>query len=89
MFAKSIKEVKQIFTDYGATVFNFVFADIDDNILYYAPPLIPKRKNRISGVRGIKEGFSGKDEWEGFLEFDKNPHVMNPEKGYLFTANQR
>ena len=59
MFAKSVNDIKTIFENYGATVFNFVFADDENNIGYYAPPLIPIRPNIYSAVRGVKEGWSG------------------------------
>lgn len=85
--AKSLKEVEHLFNNYGATVFNFVFADDKNNIGYYAPPLIPNRKNKYDGTWRIKEGWTGENEWDGYLDFKKNPHLFNPEKGYIFTAN--
>ena len=77
MFAKSLKEIENNFNKYGATCFNFVFID-NENIGYYAPPMIPIRKNVFNGPWRIKEGWSGKDEWVGYLDFKKNPHIFNP-----------
>ena len=48
MFAKSLKEIENNFNKYGATCFNFVFID-NENIGYYAPPMIPIRKNVFNG----------------------------------------
>ena len=36
-----------------------------------------------------KEGWTGENEWLGFLDEDKHPIVINPSKGYFATANDR
>ena len=34
-------------------------------------------------------GWTGEYEWVGTIPFDKKPHVYNPERGYLATANEQ
>lgn len=81
--------MKELFSKYGAVVFNFVFADDQNNIGFYAPALIPNRSNLYDSKRSIKVGYTGESEWNGFLDFTKSPHLFNPDKGYIITANNR
>ena len=37
----------------------------------------------------IKDGTSSEDDWLGFLSPEDRVHVVNPEKGYLVTANNK
>ncbi|GGJ53105.1 penicillin acylase family protein [Deinococcus roseus] len=63
---------------------NFLYADVDGNIGYYAPGKIPLR----DGWDG-SEPVSGDKDWTGYIPFEQLPHVYNPEKGYIATANER
>ncbi|GEM47714.1 penicillin acylase family protein [Deinococcus cellulosilyticus] len=63
---------------------NFLYADVDGNIGYYAPGKIPIR----DGWDG-SEPVSGDKDWKGYIPFEELPHVYNPEKGYIATANER
>jgi penicillin amidase len=64
---------------------NLVYADVDGNIGYQTPGLIP--------IRGAGDGsypapgWDDRYQWEGFIPFEELPWVLNPEKGYIATAN--
>ncbi|WP_157518583.1 penicillin acylase family protein [Herbidospora mongoliensis] len=64
---------------------NLVYADTSGNIGYQAPGKIPVR----SGGDGKwpAEGWSGAQEWTGFIPFDELPMAFNPEEGFIATAN--
>ncbi|WP_174549868.1 penicillin acylase family protein [Herbidospora cretacea] len=64
---------------------NLVYADTSGNIGYQAPGKIPVR----SGGDGKwpAEGWSGTQEWTGFIPFDELPMAFNPEEGFIATAN--
>lgn len=66
---------------------NFVFADTDGNIGYYAAGLVPIRKqgNGSVPVPGNNDDF----DWTGFVPFDDLPHSFNPPSGIIATANGR
>jgi Penicillin amidase len=32
-------------------------------------------------------GWTGEYEWEGYIPFEKMPHALNPECGYVISAN--
>lgn len=65
---------------------NLVYADVDGNIGYQAPGRIPVRR---SGDGTLPQaGWTGEAGWERFLDFEELPWTLNPEAGYLATANQ-
>ncbi len=67
---------------------NFVYADVDGNIGYYAPGRIPIRAEGHDG-RAPVPGWSSAYEWQGFIPFADLPQLYNPPEGYIATANNR
>jgi penicillin G amidase len=64
---------------------NFVYADVDGNIGYQCPGLIPIRRGGDGSVPA--PGWTDEHEWTGFVPFDELPSSYNPAKGYIVTAN--
>jgi penicillin G amidase len=65
---------------------NLVYADVDGNIGYQAPGRIPVRR---SGDGTLPQaGWNGAAGWDRFLDFEELPWTLNPDDGYLATANQ-
>ena len=70
---------------------NLIYADVEGNIGYQAPGLVPVRE---SATHGTPPGFypaPGWDPqyaWTGWVDFEDLPHVLNPEDGIIVTANQ-
>ncbi len=64
---------------------NFVYADVDGNIGYQAPGLIPIR-SRGSGTLP-SPGWTDDYEWRGYIPFESLPFSYNPPKGYIVSAN--
>lgn len=64
---------------------NVVYADVDGNIGYQTPGLIPIRAS--GDGRLPVAGWTDQHEWTGYLPFEELPFVFNPESGYLVTAN--
>jgi penicillin amidase len=71
---------------YGSPSQNFVYADVDGNIGYQLPGLVPVRGGAATGDR-IRDGASGNDEWTGYIPFEDLPWQYNPESGFIVTAN--
>lgn len=65
---------------------NLVYADVDGNIGYQAPGRIPVRASG-DGTMPLP-GWTGQGRWERFLDFEELPWTVNPDAGYLATANQ-
>jgi len=72
--------------DFKVPAQNFVFAGSDGDIGYYLAGAIPLR--RRNGMLPQK-GWSKAGRWNGFIPFEKLPHVKNPPLGYIFTANNK
>lgn len=64
---------------------NFVYADVEGNIAYQAPGLIPIRSSG-DGLTPVP-GWTGEHEWEGWIPYEDLPHLFNPDSGYIVTAN--
>jgi len=71
-----------------ATAFNqnIVYADSDGNIGYYIFGDVPIRSGYDGSVP--VPGWTGRNEWIGTIPFDNKPHVFNPARGYVATANE-
>jgi len=63
---------------------NMVWADRRGNIGYQAVAITPLRPN-WSGL--VPVPGDGRYEWNGYLPINALPHAVNPEKGYVATAN--
>jgi acyl-homoserine lactone acylase PvdQ len=73
--------------DWVAPLQNIVHADIEGNIAYSHPGHIPIRA-RGDGTIPVP-GWSGEYEWTGYIPFEELPHVINPDRGYIVTGNNR
>lgn len=66
---------------------NLVYADVDGNIGYQEPGLVPIRKSGDGTVP--VPGWTDEYEWTGFVPFEQLPYLYNPEAGYIVTANNQ
>jgi penicillin G amidase len=84
-YAKNWDEFKTALRRYVTPQQNFVYADLEGNIGYYAPGKIPKRnwdgRFPVSAVSGAN--------WSGYYDFAELPNVANPREGFIVTANNR
>lgn len=67
---------------------NMVYADREGHIGYQAPGRIPIRKSGNDGDYPA-EGWLPSNDWTGkYVPFDALPSVLDPDAGYVATANQ-
>ncbi|MBC7443321.1 MAG: penicillin acylase family protein [Ramlibacter sp.] len=64
---------------------NLVYADVDGNIGYQAPGLIPIRRSGDGTVPA--PGWTSLYGWTGFIPFEELPQSFNPPSGFIVTAN--
>jgi penicillin amidase len=85
--ASNWQEFTAALHDFKVPMQNFVFADAEGNIGYYAAGLVPIRKqgNGAVPVPGNTDDY----DWTGFVPFDDLPHSFNPPSGMIATANGR
>ena len=73
--------------DYTGPMQNFVYADMDGNIGYYAAAWVPIRKQGTGAVP--MPGSTDDYDWTGYIPFEDLPHSYNPSSGMIATANGR
>ncbi|MGD9184535.1 MAG: penicillin acylase family protein [Desulfobacterales bacterium] len=83
--AATVADVVAALKDWETPGQNFVFADTDGSIGYWCCAAIPIRP-RGNGLLPVP-GWTGADEWVGYLPFTKRPHVIDPPDGYVASAN--
>lgn len=66
---------------------NFVFASRSGDIAIWQQGKFPARWNR-QGLY-VMPGLDSSYMWQGFIPQGENPHALNPERGFLESANQR
>ncbi|MBW1819266.1 MAG: penicillin acylase family protein [Deltaproteobacteria bacterium] len=66
---------------------NLVYADKQGNIGYALGSRVPLRAGGHG--RGPFEGWTGENEWVGYLAPDQKPAILNPPSGFAVTANNR
>ena len=68
---------------------NLVYADREGHIGYQAPGRIPIRQSGNDGYLPA-EGWRADDDWTSeVVPFDGLPHVLDPDEGFIVTANQQ
>jgi penicillin amidase len=85
--AKNVTELEKALISFKIPGQNWVYADSQGNIGYWAAVGIPIRKG-FTGSLPL-EGWSGKYEWQGLVPSEEQPHFRNPEKGWIATANNK
>ena len=67
---------------------NLVYADREGHIGYQSPGRIPIRQAGNDGTMPV-EGWVSANDWTGeYIPFDGLPSVLDPEEGFIVTANQ-
>lgn len=83
--ATNWEEFEIALEDFKAPAQNFVFASTDGTIAYKANGIVPIRKQGTGALP--VPGNSSQYGWESYIPFDELPTVVNPEEGYIATAN--
>ncbi|WP_017798542.1 penicillin acylase family protein [Oceanobacillus kimchii] len=67
---------------------NFVFASNDGTIAYKANGKIPIYEDGHDALLPLN-GWEADNEWQGYIPYDELPIIVNPEKGFIATANNQ
>ena len=73
--------------DVAMPVSNLVWADRQGSIGYKTMGRLPIRKGGCPDVP--KPGWTGEFEWEGWVPYEEQPELTDPDTGYVVTANNR
>ncbi|MCH8111890.1 MAG: penicillin acylase family protein, partial [Proteobacteria bacterium] len=88
--ARNWEEFVAALRDFHSPQQNIVYADVDGNIGFYAPARVPLR-DASNTLRGMipAPGWTGTNDWTGFIPFNELPQSINPESGAIATANNQ
>ncbi len=83
--ARNFEEFREALRYFDAPSQNVIYADVDGNIGYQTPGLIPIR---ACGDGSLPvPGWTDDCAWTGYIPYDELPRAFNPEQGYIVTAN--
>jgi penicillin amidase len=85
--AKDIGDIEKAVEFFKCPGQNWVYADDKGNIGFWAAVGIPIRDG-FSGAYPVP-GWDGKHEWKGYVPTAEQPHMRNPSRGWIATANNK
>jgi penicillin amidase len=80
-------ELVELLSQHTTPVSNMVWADRSGSIGYKLIGRLPIRRGGCPDLP--KPGWTGEYEWDGTIPYGDLPEVIDPESGYLVTANNR
>ena len=83
--ARDFTEFRRAAAAFEVPAQNLVYADVDGNIGYQAPGRIPIRAN--GDGRWPVPGWTDEYAWTGTIPFAELPYALNPDRGFVVTAN--
>jgi penicillin amidase len=90
MRSESVEEFDTALGKWSYPPVNVIFGDSNGDIGYHMTGASPIRANNpnVSG-NTYQDGSGSAGEWQGLIPHDFQPHVFNPEQGWLASANHR
>lgn len=85
--ARNWKEFRDTLKRVWGPAQNAVYADVEGNIGYIMAARIPIRKKGHGEVP--VPGDTDDYEWTGYIPFEQLPQALNPDSGFIATANAR
>ncbi|WP_181307203.1 penicillin acylase family protein [Rufibacter sp. XAAS-G3-1] len=83
--AKNYPEFRQALTTWAAPAFNFVYADTQ-NIALVSNGQFPLKWPGQG--KFLLDGSNPAHDWQGWVPMNQVPQVLNPQRGYVSSANQ-
>lgn len=84
--AKNYTDYTEALRYYSAPAQNFVFASNEGDIALWVNGKFPL-KSKLQG-KYLMDGTDPAADWKGFIPQAHNPHVKNPARGFVSSANQ-
>ncbi len=84
--AKNYDDYVEALSHYSCPPQNFVFASKTGDIAIWSNGRFPNKRDQQG--RFIQDGTSTANDWQGDIPFEHNPHIKNPESGFVASANQ-
>jgi acyl-homoserine-lactone acylase len=84
--ARNMAEARQALRLVDSIYLNIVYGDAD-NIGWQVTGRLPLRGRGTGHLPS--PGWTGEYDWQGYLPFEQKPYTINPDDGFLATANNR
>ena len=84
--SSNYNEFKESLNHYICPGQNFIYSDINNNIAIFHSGKSPVKWNRQGMF--ISDGSDPYYDWDSYIPFNQRPNILNPQKGYLSSANQ-
>jgi penicillin amidase len=84
--ARSAEEFRESLRPWHVPTFSVVYADADGHIGYQAAGRVPIRN---LWERGYRPGWDPAHQWDGLIPLEGMPHMADPQRGWIATANNR
>jgi penicillin amidase len=85
--AENIDDIERAASLHKCPGQNWVYADDQGNIGYWAAVGIPIRDGFDAGK--LLPGWDGNHEWTDYVPTDQQPHMRNPSRGWIASANNK
>ena len=86
--AKDLDGFQEALEGFAVPAQNVVYADDKGHIAYFLAGWVPRRAHQNDGLVPM-DGSSGEHEWLGYLPFEALPKVIDPNEGFIVTANEQ
>ncbi len=85
--ATNYMEYRRAVSNFPYPAQNFVFASVDGDIAITTQGNMPIKSDQQG--RFVMDGSKSENSWKGILPAALNPHILNPKRGFVSSANQR
>jgi penicillin amidase len=85
--AKNYQDYRSAISHFNEPAQNMLFASKDGDIAIWQQGNFPLRWPGQGQF--VMPGTDSSYMWQGFIPSEDNPHILNPEQGYISSANQR
>ncbi len=88
--SKDVREFASSLPGWRFPTANVIFGDRQGDIGYWSLGALPVRSAKALAWGNLAhKGWDSSWEWQGMVPYDLLPHVINPKRGYLVSANHR
>lgn len=84
--AKNYSDYQNALQHYVCPAQNFAFASVDGDIAMGVQGKFPAKWKEQG--KYMMDGSRPEQEWQAFIPFEQNAHILNPERGFVSSANQ-
>ncbi len=85
--ASSLSEFETALDHNALPLFNVIYADKEDNILYHFGGHVPKKNGGWNKWQEIVSASTADESWTGYYSKAELPRYLNPESGWIQNAN--